>query len=218
MQKKVHKLHKGVNTMQIVLVRHGETTGNRDRLFTGWSDVKLTEKGIQELKELKETYHYPQTDRYYSSDLTRAVDTFDILFGDEQTLFKKDPQLREIYFGDLEDQGEEHYFQVFLDQWPKNIRAYNWERPTEFTYRVVSALEKILMDLKANDENSATIVCHSGVIRTLVMFLAHLPYDEAENILTPNGLGYVLDLDFDESSGQIILNHYHPIQKNKTQT
>ncbi len=199
--------------MKVVLVRHGETTGNRDQVFTGWSDVSLTQEGIQELKKFKEIYDYPETDRYYSSDLERAVDTFEILYADRNVVLNQEAQLREIYFGDLEDQGDEDLSKAFREQWPQNVRAHHWETLSEFTYRIVSALEMILMDMKRKKESSVTIVCHGGVIRTFVMFLAHLPSQEAENIPTPNGLGYVLDLDFDEETGQILLNHYYPIKK-----
>ena len=68
--------------MKIVLVRHGYTVGNDQGLYTGWSNTMLSEKGIKELQEYKETYHYPTTDRYYTSDLTRTIDTFNILYGD----------------------------------------------------------------------------------------------------------------------------------------
>ncbi len=33
---------------QVVLVRHGESTWNRENRFTGWTDVDLSEKGVQE--------------------------------------------------------------------------------------------------------------------------------------------------------------------------
>ena len=33
---------------KLVLVRHGESEWNRENLFTGWTDVKLSEKGIDE--------------------------------------------------------------------------------------------------------------------------------------------------------------------------
>ena len=33
---------------KIVLLRHGESTWNKENLFTGWTDVDLSEKGIEE--------------------------------------------------------------------------------------------------------------------------------------------------------------------------
>ena len=37
---------------QLVLVRHGYSLGNEKSLFSGWSDVPLTERGRRELREL----------------------------------------------------------------------------------------------------------------------------------------------------------------------
>ena len=37
---------------QLVLVRHGESTANRDNEFTGWTDVPLTPKGQQQARQV----------------------------------------------------------------------------------------------------------------------------------------------------------------------
>ena len=37
--------------MKLVLVRHGESEWNKLNLFTGWTDVDLSEKGVEEAKE-----------------------------------------------------------------------------------------------------------------------------------------------------------------------
>ena len=36
---------------KLVLLRHGESTWNRDNRFTGWTDVDLTERGMEEAHE-----------------------------------------------------------------------------------------------------------------------------------------------------------------------
>jgi 2,3-bisphosphoglycerate-dependent phosphoglycerate mutase len=36
---------------KIVLLRHGESIWNRENRFTGWTDVELTEKGVEEAKQ-----------------------------------------------------------------------------------------------------------------------------------------------------------------------
>jgi 2,3-bisphosphoglycerate-dependent phosphoglycerate mutase len=36
---------------KLVLIRHGESVWNKENLFTGWTDVDLSEKGVQEAKE-----------------------------------------------------------------------------------------------------------------------------------------------------------------------
>ena len=66
---------------QLVLVRHGYSLGNEKSLFSGWSDVPLTERGRRELRELRQVIRYPRTGRYFSSDLSRCRETFQELYG-----------------------------------------------------------------------------------------------------------------------------------------
>jgi len=61
----------------LVLVRHGESIWNKENKFTGWTDVGLSEKGIQEAQEAgrylkKEGYRF---DVAFSSVLSRAIKT-----------------------------------------------------------------------------------------------------------------------------------------------
>jgi len=62
---------------KLVLLRHGESTWNKENRFTGWTDVDLSEKGIQEAKEAgevlkKEGFIF---DLAYTSVLKRAIRT-----------------------------------------------------------------------------------------------------------------------------------------------
>jgi 2,3-bisphosphoglycerate-dependent phosphoglycerate mutase len=62
---------------KVVLVRHGESTWNEKNLFTGWTDVDLTEKGVREAREAglllrSEGYTF---DAAYTSVLKRAIRT-----------------------------------------------------------------------------------------------------------------------------------------------
>ncbi len=63
--------------MKLVLVRHGESQWNKLNLFTGWTDVDLTEKGVAEAKEggrlLKEAGF--DFDICHTSYLKRAIHT-----------------------------------------------------------------------------------------------------------------------------------------------
>ena len=199
--------------MKIVLVRHGYSTGNKKGTFTGWSDVELSEEGIVELKKYKKEYQYPETDRYYASDLVRTKETFDILFGDEKELHEQSEDLREIYFGDLEDVVSSTFPLNFVETWSRNERHENWETRSEFTYRIVSKLERIIQDLQKEDQTSATIVCHSGVIKTLLIHLGNLPYLDFKILGSPNGLGYILDLDYDAEKNQLSMKEYKEIPK-----
>jgi len=62
---------------KLVLLRHGESTWNKENRFTGWTDVDLSEKGIEEAKSagkfLKDNGFV--FDVAYSSVLKRAIHT-----------------------------------------------------------------------------------------------------------------------------------------------
>ena len=62
---------------KLVLLRHGESTWNKENRFTGWTDVDLSEKGVLEAKEAgrvlkREGFVF---DVAYTSVLKRAIRT-----------------------------------------------------------------------------------------------------------------------------------------------
>jgi 2,3-bisphosphoglycerate-dependent phosphoglycerate mutase len=65
----------------LVLLRHGESTWNRENLFTGWTDVDLSDRGREEAREagrlLKEGGFV--FDVAFTSVLKRAIRTLDIV-------------------------------------------------------------------------------------------------------------------------------------------
>ena len=65
---------------QLVLVRHGESTWNKENRFTGWTDVDLSEKGVAEAQECGEVLKREgyQFDMVYTSVLRRAIKTANI--------------------------------------------------------------------------------------------------------------------------------------------
>jgi len=92
---------------KVVLLRHGESTWNRENRFTGWTDVDLSEKGRHEAAEagrlLKEAGY--TFDVAFTSVLKRAIrtlwTTLDIL--DEMWIpVTKDWRLNERHYGALQ--------------------------------------------------------------------------------------------------------------------
>ena len=92
---------------RLVIVRHGESTWNKENRFTGWTDVDLSEKGRQEAKEggqvLKEEGY--TFDVAYTSVLKRAVRTLWIV-QDEMDLMwipvHRSWRLNERHYGALQ--------------------------------------------------------------------------------------------------------------------
>lgn len=92
---------------KVVLVRHGQSTWNDKNLFTGWTDVGLTEKGIQEAKEAalllrSEGFTF---DIAYTSVLKRAIQTLWIIMENMDLLWiqvHRDWRLNERHYGALQ--------------------------------------------------------------------------------------------------------------------
>ncbi len=66
---------------KLVLIRHGESTWNKENRFTGWTDVDLSEKGVEEAREAgqvlkREGFSF---DIVYTSLLKRAIKTANIV-------------------------------------------------------------------------------------------------------------------------------------------
>lgn len=92
---------------QLVLVRHGESVWNKANLFTGWSDVELSEAGISEASEagrlLKENGF--DFDVCYTSYLKRAIHTLNLILDEMDRVWlplNKSWRLNERHYGALQ--------------------------------------------------------------------------------------------------------------------
>ncbi|HBY63350.1 MAG TPA: 2,3-diphosphoglycerate-dependent phosphoglycerate mutase [Solibacterales bacterium] len=92
---------------KLVLVRHGESTWNKENRFTGWTDVDLSAKGIEEARE-GGAYLRSQGfvfDAAYTSLLKRAIRTLNIVLEELDQLWipvHKDWRLNERHYGALQ--------------------------------------------------------------------------------------------------------------------
>src|SRR5438034_10310185 len=91
----------------VVLLRHGESTWNRENRFTGWTDVDLSDRGRDEAAEagrlLKEGGYV--FDLAYTSVLKRAIRTLGIALDTLDQLWipvTKDWRLNERHYGALQ--------------------------------------------------------------------------------------------------------------------
>jgi 2,3-bisphosphoglycerate-dependent phosphoglycerate mutase len=92
---------------KLVLVRHGESTWNMENRFTGWTDVDLSEKGIEEVKQAglilkKEGYAF---DVAFTSLLKRAIRTLWIILDELDLLWlpiSRSWRLNERHYGTLQ--------------------------------------------------------------------------------------------------------------------
>lgn len=108
--------------MHLVLVRHGQSTWNREERFAGWTDVDLTEHGIEQARLaarlLCETGVEP--DVVFTSMLKRAIRTAWTMIDElDRAWIPVHPhwRLNERHYGDLEGQNWNEVIRRRGTQW-----------------------------------------------------------------------------------------------------
>lgn len=162
---------------QLLLVRHGQTTGNAQRVWQGRTEGELTPLGVQQaeatachLAASGETF-----DALYSSPLRRSWRTAEIVGRALGLSPVAHDGLEEIWFGEVEDLTFEEfaacYPEVYRHWSDKSDMSYTWpggENRAEFHQRVQCAIEEIA----ARHENqSIVVVTHGGTLRAMLAYL-----------------------------------------------
>ena len=89
---------------KLVLIRHGESLWNKENRFTGWKDIDLSEKGIEEAKAAGQLLNREGFifDEAYTSVLKRAVRTLWTVLSEMDLIWipeTKDWRLNERHYG-----------------------------------------------------------------------------------------------------------------------
>ena len=85
---------------KVIYFVHGTTTDNVSGKCSGWKQVELTELGKERainLGKLRKNTHF---DVIFTSDLVRAIDSANYVFGESKTILY-DKRIRECNYGDL---------------------------------------------------------------------------------------------------------------------
>ncbi len=114
--------------IRLVLLRHGESTWNKENRFTGWTDVDLSEKGLIEAKEAgqilkKEGFTFDLT---FTSVLKRAVRTLWIVLDEMDLMWLpviNSWRLNERHYGALQGLNKAEMSQKFGDE-----QVHIWRR------------------------------------------------------------------------------------------
>lgn len=162
---------------RIYLIRHGETEWNREGRLQGVSNILLSAEGIRQARLLAEHTPFHTVDAIYSSDLSRAIRTAEILAEKFGLSVIEERGLRETNFGDWEGNlladlaMQIPEFEKFFTK-PDKVHPPNGETFLESQARVMTALEEIVAD---NDGRSVLVVCHGAVIRLMICAALSMP-------------------------------------------
>ena len=111
-----------------MLLRHGESTWNRENLFTGWHDVPLSDKGEAEAAAAGPTMAADGLwfDTLHTSLLTRAVQTANLALaslGQPWLPVRRSWRLNERHYGDLQGKNKRQTAEQYGDE-----QTHLWRR------------------------------------------------------------------------------------------
>jgi len=155
----------------LILVRHGESEGNRDRTFTQSSEVPLTDVGRAQARATADRIarHYRPT-RIVASPFARAWETAEIIGQRLRLGVRPEAQLREQSFGAFAGQP----YEVLLnDATYHEGPGWSWRPPggeslVDVFERAVPAFDRLA---RASIGEDVVVVSHGGVMLALCAYV-----------------------------------------------
>jgi 2,3-bisphosphoglycerate-dependent phosphoglycerate mutase len=191
----------------LVLVRHGESEWNKLNLFTGWRDVDLSEKGVEEARQagrlLKDAGL--RFDIAFTSALKRAQRTLDLILDEMgQTGLEtvKDQALNERDYGDLaglnKDDARKRWGEEQVHIWRRSydIAPPGGESLKDTAERVLPYYDAQIWPQVQAGKN-VIVAAHGNSLRALVMKLDRLSREELLQLNLATGLPIIYRLNAD---------------------
>ena len=140
--------------MEIVLVRHGETDWNLEGRLMGQKDISLNDKGREQAGVLRSKLAGMSFDCCYSSPLSRAKETADIICKGRCDIICDD-NLKERFGGELEG--------TVVDNWGD----YKDNKTTETDEEILNRARSFLKMLRGANIQRVLVVSHNGLLKNL---------------------------------------------------
>tara|TARA_Y100000996_G_scaffold402493_1_gene374517 strand:+ start:3614 stop:4246 length:633 start_codon:yes stop_codon:yes gene_type:complete len=193
----------------LILLRHGQSQWNLENRFTGWKNVDLTQKGVEEAmlagKLMKEKNI--KIDLVFSSDLKRANETAKLAISqmnlknlydkDKNLIMVKDRSLNERDYGDLvglnKDETAEKYGKEQVHIWRRSF-----EIPPPGGESLKNVLERVKPYFRQNikneieNEKNVLIVAHGNSLRAIMIAINLYKPEQISKIELPTGNPFVI--------------------------
>ena len=153
--------------MKLYVFRHGESVGNQQRLFSGWSQMPLTARGENQALAVREKVENLTFDRVFSSDLQRAIQTARIVLPDAEPVL--DPDLREVSVGCLTERNVDECQKQYGDalQFSRRTRDFTFfggETGEDLRIRAGRFLQRV----SQLDAEQIAVFTHEGLMKGLL--------------------------------------------------
>ena len=181
---------------RLILVRHGQSVWNASNRFTGWTDVDLSDQGVEEAEEAGRELSAIRIDVVHTSDLVRAQRTAEIIMRHNEASdgvpTKYDWRLNERHYGALqglnkaetaEKHGAEqvHVWRRSFDVAPPEGESLEMTAERTIPYFI----EEIVSDLA--DGKNVLVSAHGNSLRSIVMHIESISPEEIVSLEIPTG-------------------------------
>lgn len=188
------------------LLRHGEVLG--DTCFRGVTDDPLTEQGWQQMYQQCQGHRWQAL---ISSPLRRCMAFAAVWAQEHQLAVEREPNLKEIDFGDWEGQTAEQLSQHTNDALekfyadPAGYTPPNAESYAHFTQRIQQAWDNVITQYVGQH---VLVVTHAGVIRVLFSQLLGIKPQQSFQIEVPHACLSRFSC-FDDEVGRFVQLNFH---------
>jgi probable phosphoglycerate mutase len=180
---------------ELWLIRHGQTDWNVEGRYQGQIDIPLNAKGLEQARELGKRLAGSKFEAIYSSDLSRASQTADVLAEMLGLPVNLHPGLREINHGEWEGQtiAEVHErYAPFITERKSNLldsRPPGGESPREVAQRVAATADMIH---QAHPSGVVMLVAHGFSLATLICQACGFPLTDVYQHIPDNAQPYII--------------------------
>ena len=198
---------------RLVLLRHGESQWNLENRFTGWVDVPLTPRGVQEARNAGDKLRGFTFARAFTSALERANETLRLaldVIGQSNIPIEKDKALNERMYGELQGLNKAEtatkYGEAQVKIWRRSydVRPPGGESLKDTAERVLPYYERTIRPYLLKGE-TILVAAHGNSLRALIMELEQLSREQVLELNIPTGAPLLYELD---KTGKVVNHRY----------
>jgi len=193
--------------VKLFVFRHSESLDNRNKVFSGWRNSKLTQKGVCQAQGIAKQLSQFEIDYAFSSHLKRSKQTLEIVIKNHpRTQIFIDDRLIERCYGWLQGRSKQKISEEDTNMYELCHRNYSLAPPNGESLemvekRVLSFLTQFKEWLTQHPGNVA-ISCHNNSIRPLRRIFENLTLSQMCKIETPHDQALLYDLELENPSLQ----------------
>jgi broad specificity phosphatase PhoE len=169
---------------ELILARHGETVWNVEKIYRGRTDVNLDEVGIKQAELLGKYLSNWKLEAIYSSPLSRAIDTANIIARYRKIGVHIAEGLVDFVYGEwqsLPEREAKRLYPALHNEWhnnPHKVKMPGGESLEDVRRRAI----EVVNDVLSKYQGSVVLVSHRVVIKVLICSLLGLDNSHFWNI------------------------------------